>query len=112
MIHASIRVEFTATNLREALDILRPVVERTRIQSGCLSCRLYRDVQQDAALQLEEEWDSADALRAHLASADYQRVLIVLEMARGNPDIRFSTVTDMRGMDLIAETRSVDHGVV
>jgi quinol monooxygenase YgiN len=106
MVHTSIRMELPAARVREALDILRPVAERARIEPGCLSCHIYRDVQQEHTIMLEEVWNSREELQEHLSSADYQRVLLVIEMAKGQPEIRFSTVTDVSGVAVIVEARS------
>jgi quinol monooxygenase YgiN len=105
MVHTSIRMELPAGGVREALDILRPVAERARIEPGCLSCRIYRDVQQEHTIMLEALWSNWEMMQQHLSSADYQRVLLVVEMARGNPEIRFSTVTDVRGVEAVVEAR-------
>ena len=106
MVHATIRLDLTPGSAREALEVLRPVAERTRIESGCVSCRLYRDVQQDHAIMIEEYWTSPEDLQSHLRSSDYQRVLLVVEMAKGHPEIKFEEVVRTAGFETIAEARS------
>ena len=43
MIHATIRMKMPGQKLGKAVEILRSMVERTRVQPGCISCRIYRD---------------------------------------------------------------------
>jgi quinol monooxygenase YgiN len=106
MVHSTIRMEMSTGSMREALEILRPIVERTRVEPGCISCRIYRDVAQEKMIMIEEIWSSQEKLEQHLCSSDYQRVLLVVEMARDQPEIRFSTISHTSGFETIAEARS------
>ncbi len=106
MVHATIRLDLSPGKAREALEVLRPVAERTRIEPGCVSCRIYRDLQLDHALMIEEFWTSQEDLQRHLRSSDYQRILLVVEMAKGHPEIRFDEVTHSSGFETIAAARS------
>jgi quinol monooxygenase YgiN len=99
-------MEMSAGSAREALEILRPIVERTRVESGCISCRIYRDLAQEQMIMIEEFWSSQEELERHLCSSDYQRVLLVIEMAKGQPEIRFSTISHTSGFETIVEARS------
>jgi quinol monooxygenase YgiN len=115
MVHASIRMEMSSGNARAALDVLGPLAERTRVEPGCFSCRVYRDVQQEDTIMIEELWSGQEKLRRHLCSSEYQRVLLVVEMAKGQPEIRFSTISHSSGFETIAEARSragSTHGAV
>ena len=106
MVHASIRMEMSPGNAREALEILRPLAERTRVEPGCVSCRIYRDVQQEDTIMLEELWSGQEELQRHLCSSDYQRILLVIELAKGQPEIRFSAISHSSGFETVAEARS------
>ena len=106
MLHATIRMEMSAANARQALEILRPMAERTRVEPGCISCRIYRDVQQEHTIMIEELWTNQEELQRHLCSSDYQRVLLVVEMARGQPEIRFGSISHSSGFETIAEARN------
>ena len=106
MVHSTIRMEMSAASMREALETLRSIVERTRVEPGCISCRIYRDVAQEQTIMIEEIWSSQEELERHLCSSDYQRILLVVEMARDQPEIRFSTISHTSGFETIAEARS------
>jgi quinol monooxygenase YgiN len=105
MVHTTIRMEMSPGNARGALKILRPVAERTGIEAGCISCRIYQDVQQEHTIMIEELWNSQEELLRHLCSSDYQRVLLVIEMAKGQPEIRFNTISNTSGFETIVEAR-------
>jgi quinol monooxygenase YgiN len=104
-IHATIRVQIPANRRREALAILKSVIEPTRHEEGCLHCRLYHDVQEKRALMLEEIWSNEGSLLEHLAADRFRSVLLVMEMAATPPEIRFSGVTRTAGMETIENVR-------
>jgi quinol monooxygenase YgiN len=104
-INASIRILFQARKYKEALIILGSMIERIKLEEGCLSCRLYQDVHEHRALMLEEIWADEAGLHDHLISGDFRDVLLVMEMASEPPEIRFDRVSDSRGIEAIAEMR-------
>ena len=60
MVHATIGMDIPREKAREALEILRSMAERTRVEPGCISCRIYHDVQEDHAIMIEELWRSQE----------------------------------------------------
>jgi len=109
MVYATIRMKLSPETAGEVLEILCPLSERTRVEPGCVSCRLYRDVQQEHTIMIEELWSSQEELQRHLCSSGYQRVLLVMEMAEGKPEISFNTISHSTGLETIVEARSSAH---
>jgi quinol monooxygenase YgiN len=54
----------------------------------------------------EEIWKSEEDLECHLRSDDYRKVLLVLEMAVKQPEIRFDTISSSTGIETIEKARS------
>ena len=108
MIHATIRMTLPAQKAKEAEEILRSIAERTRVQPGCISCRVYHDVQEKQVIMMEELWKTQEDLDRHLRSAEYRNVLLVVEMAQKEPEIRFSEFAHSTGIETIEMARS--HG--
>ena len=107
MIHATIRMKMQGQQkVREVLGILRSVAERTRVEPGCISCRIYRDDQDDHAILIEEFWKSQEELDRHLRSTEYRNVLLVVEMAREKPEISFCEFSGSTGVETIEKARS------
>lgn len=104
-IHATIRVQIPAKKRNEALVILGSMIEQTKIEEGCLSCRLYQDVQEEGMIMLEASWAGEEFLRRHLASDQFHTVLLVIEMAVRPPEIRFATVSQVTGLETIEKAR-------
>lgn len=105
MIHATVRIVANPGKKDEVLAIFRSIAARTRVSSGCISCRIYQDVQEDRAILLEDFWKSEGDMHRHLRSEEYRNVLLALEMAVEKPEIRFETITGTSGIETIETAR-------
>jgi len=101
MIHATIRMKIPGQKVREGLEILRSFSERTRVQPGCISSRIYRDVKEKHVIMIEEHWMTQEDLERHLRSAEYRNMLLVVEMSDEMPEIRFSAFQHSTGVETI-----------
>ena len=106
MIHATIRIDISPEKARGALEILRPMAERIRVESGCISCRIYRDVQEEHAIMIEELWMTQEDMERHLCSDEYRKLLLVIEMSHERPEIRFSAFQHSTGVETIEKARN------
>jgi quinol monooxygenase YgiN len=105
MVLATIKMMIPLKKHPEALKILRAIAEHNRMHRGCLSCRIYKDVEEESVLVFEEMWKSEEELKSHLRSEEYGKLLLVVEMALQNPEIRFRTITRQSGFETIEKTR-------
>ena len=105
MIQATIRMTIPPQKSGEVLKIIRSVVEQFRDDPGCLSCHLYGDLQEKNVLMLKEVWRSEEDLNLHLRSDEYSNLLMVLEMALKEPEIRFDTISRSTGIETIEKAR-------
>jgi len=108
MVLATLRMTFSAKKVGEALTILRSMAEQSRVRPGCLSSRVYRNGQKDKdnLLMFEQQWSNEADLECYLRSDDYRQVLMVLEMAIKQPEIRFDTILSSTGIEAIEKARS------
>jgi len=86
--------------------ILNSVTERVRLEEGCISCRLYKDLHEDGELMLEQFWSSRIHLERHLRTDSFRTVLLVIEMATEFPGIRFDVIAQTTGMEEIQRIRA------
>ena len=93
---------------QEVLEILHCMKSPTSIQAGCLACEIYDAAGEDPAVLYLERWDSMDAVRRHIQSAAYARILATMEMSSKVPEINFYEVSHSWGLDLVEELRG--HG--
>ena len=105
-VHGTIRMIIPQKKRKEALIILRSMIERTELEPGCINCRLYQDVLEERALMLEETWASEKDLESHLRSDKFFAVLLVVEMATEFPEIRFNVISHSTGIETIEKARA------
>ena len=106
MVLATIKMLMSQQMRGEALKILRSIVEQCRIQPGCLSSCIYEDLDEENVIMIEEMWQDVEAMQRHLRSDEYLNLLLVLEMALRQPEIRFYTIASSTGIETIEKARS------
>ena len=107
MIFATVRMAIPPRKSDEALKILKSIADQCRDESGCLSCHIYEDLQEENVLMLEDVWRSEKDLDLHLRSDEYRNLLLVLEMALKQPEIKFYTISSSTGMETVERARSL-----
>jgi quinol monooxygenase YgiN len=105
MVRSTIRMLIPLKKQSEALEILGSMTEQIQFEPGCMSCRLYRGVEDVRAIMLEELWMSDEDVQHHLRSDKYRKVLLVVEVAAEPPEIRFDTIAHSTGVETIEEAR-------
>lgn len=106
MLHATVKMRIPVRRVGEVMEILQAVAERTRVQPGCISCRVYHDIQEERLILFEEMWSTQQDLDRHLRSEEYRNVLLVIEMADERPEILFNPLSDSTGVETIEKARS------
>ena len=106
MIHSSLRMELPPAKMAEALGILTPMAERIKVDPGCLGCHLYMDMLEKNVLMFEQLWRSEEDLTRHLQSNEYRIVLLVMEMALVQPEVRFDVIARTSGFETIELARA------
>lgn len=105
MAHATIRLEISYEKTSEALEILCFIAERIRDRLGCISCRIYRDVQEEHVIMFEKPWTNQKGPDRHIRSTDFRNLLLVVEMAKSPPKIQFSAILHTSGVETIKKAR-------
>lgn len=106
MVLATIRMMMSTKKVGEALRILKSIAEQSRVQLGCLSSQIYRNGQEDNVLMFEQLWSNEEDLERYLRSEEYRQVLLVMEMAMKQPEIRFDTILSSTGIETIEKART------
>jgi quinol monooxygenase YgiN len=109
MVRSTIRMLIPTEKQSEALEILRSTIEQVQFEPGCVSCWLYRGVEDARAIMIEELWMSEEDMQQHLQSDKYRNVLLVVEMAVEPPEIRFDVITHSDGVERIEQARVQIH---
>ena len=106
MIQATITMTIPPQKSGEALRIFKSITEQCLDEPGCLSCHIYGDLQEKNVFMLKEVWRSEEDLDLHLRSDEYRNLLLILEMALEQPEIRFDTISRSTGIETIEKARN------
>jgi quinol monooxygenase YgiN len=105
LIQATITMKMPPQKSGEALRIFKSITEQCLDEPGCLSCHIYGDLQAKNVFMLKEVWRSEEDLNLHLRSDEYRNLLLILEMALEQPEIRFDTISSSTGIETIEKAR-------
>jgi len=94
----------------QVLEILRSIRGPVSAQPGCVACHVYEEQAPEPAVVLVERWESEAALRAHIRTESYRRILGAIELSGAPPEIRFDYVSTTAGMELIEQSRTPQPG--
>jgi quinol monooxygenase YgiN len=87
---------------RELVSLVAP----TQVQRGCLSCNLLQNWQSPDEFLIEANWLTEEDLIHHLQSDLYRRLLLLMDLSRTPPFVRFCTVGQVSGLELVERARN------
>lgn len=90
---------------KDLFKVLYSSLGPTRVQPGCVECRLYQDCSDSNTHYLESRWETSDDLVRHIRSDAYKRLLLLMELGSAPPSIEFFTVSEIKGLDFIEAVR-------
>ncbi len=79
----------TNSSSREILEALRSVVNPLQFNKNCVKTGIWQNTDDPASLMVFEVWKSLTSLEKYLQSAQYKRMIEVIEMSAEKPEIRF-----------------------
>jgi len=88
---------------KRLLLLLWWMLEPARVERGCLSYRLYKDVENRNAFVLLEEWATQEDLERHISKDNQGRLLALMDLLSEQPEWRFNIVSHPAGMELIGD---------
>ena len=107
MILATVRMTIAPQRRDQVSKTLKSMVRDTTIQPGCISSELYHDESKEAVFVCEQVWKNQDVLNLYLRSEDYRRMLVLIELADEPPEIKFQTISETGGIEVIEKARGV-----
>jgi quinol monooxygenase YgiN len=93
---------------RDLLETIRGMLEPARVERGCLSYRLYEDIENRNAFVLLEEWATQEDIERHIRTDNQRGLLALMDLLSEQPEMRFNTVSHTAGMDLIENVLNTD----
>ena len=108
MILATLKMVVRSERRRDLLETMRGMLEPVRVERGCLSYRLYEDVEDRNTFVLVEEWKTQKDLESHLRTDNQRQLLALMDLLGEQPELRFNSVSHTAGMDLIEHVLKTD----
>ena len=105
MIIVTLSVKVLAEKREDVLQILRMMMEPTRVQPGCMSLHSYQDIENETRLCLIEEWKSRSDLERHIRSDGYRKLIELMEMSADNPELLFHSISKTEGLEVVSAIR-------
>ncbi len=93
-------------NAPAVLDVLESMRSSLASVTDCLDCTVAFETGEDGAIVYTEHWQSGEALREHLRSHIFLRVLEAMEFSRCAPKVMFFDVSEVGGMEQIEMVRT------
>ncbi|MBN2654794.1 MAG: antibiotic biosynthesis monooxygenase [Nitrospirae bacterium] len=101
MIIVTLRIIVQHEKQSDFLAAMRGMLEPARVERGCLNYCLLKNIENNNAFVLFEEWETQEDLESHI-STDNQRQLVALMDSLGeNIELRFNTVSHTAGIELM-----------
>ena len=108
MIIAILRMIVRPEKRNDLLETMRGMLEYVRVERGCLSYRLYEDVEDRNTFVLVEEWKTQNDLERHIRTDNHHRLMALMDLLSRQPELRFNTVSHTSGMDVIENVLNTD----
>lgn len=110
MIFVTLRMKVRPERRSDLLETIRGMLEPARVERGCLSYRLYEDVEDRNAFILLEEWATQEDIKKHFHTDNHRRLMALMDLLSEKPELRFNTVLQTTGMNLIEDALNI-HGI-
>ncbi len=101
MVIATIQIFADSDNINEIIEVLSSVKGPTEGKSGCISCLIHKEVNNENRITYEEKWENQEQLNNHICSDLYRKILAAIDMSSQPPAVKFSTISSTEGMELI-----------
>jgi len=106
MIVTTTTMKVATANQIELFQTIQSLLELVRTERGCLSSRLYRDVGDETASILVEEWETQTDWNNHLQTREYAVVMGAVSVLCSRGAVEFKLLEYVAGNEAITRSRS------
>ncbi len=107
MIIITLSIKVPSSKKEDIINTFDSFVGPVSVQPGCLSVKLYSEVNNNnEKLLLMEIWNSRTDLDRYVRSDEFRKILAMLDMADEQPEITFHTISSTEGFGLVERLRS------
>jgi quinol monooxygenase YgiN len=105
MILSTLQIVIPDRKREEALELLRMYLGPACHQPGGISCQGFQELDKENSFILIEKWMSQAYLDRHLCSSAYRKVLALMDISSEKPEIKYHTIWNSAGMELLEKLR-------
>ena len=105
MILVTVTMNVLPEKRKELLQTVHPLIVLIREERGCISCRLFKDDEDENSFALVEEWETQEDLDNHLRSDRFAVLLGAKSLLREPPETKINTVSYSAGMEAVGAAR-------
>lgn len=98
---ATLRMVVSPERRGDFLEIILGMLQPTRVERGCLSYRLYEDIEHSNTFVLLHEWKTQEDIERHILKDNSRRLLALIDLLSEEPELQFNNVSQTIGMGLI-----------
>ena len=73
--------------VQKVINLYDELVEKTRLEDGCIAYELYKDINNENTLFIIEEWESQEHLEAHKKTEHFTRIVPIISEFRIKSEI-------------------------
>jgi quinol monooxygenase YgiN len=106
MMQASFRIVAPTGKCEEILSVLLRMKGPTEVSRGCRACWILQDAEDANVLTYLVRWNTQEQMEDHLRSERFRRLLPYIDMSVESPEVEFSTIDQIRGMEFLVAVLS------
>jgi quinol monooxygenase YgiN len=106
MIVTTIRIQTTPENRQELMQTFRLLSHPIQSERGCKSCRIYREVDNEGAVIVIQEWDSRNHLYHHLQSDEFAVMMGAMSLLERPETVEFQVLDQLEGSRSVEAIRA------
>lgn len=98
MILLIIEMDVPITKQKEFLQTLIVILERIKMEHGCISCEFLKDVGFDSRYRVIGKWEKKDDLQNHLSSKDFSVLRGAMSLLQRPPEVNLYVESSKQGI--------------
>ncbi|HEU4712352.1 MAG TPA: antibiotic biosynthesis monooxygenase family protein [Pyrinomonadaceae bacterium] len=106
MIVTAIRLHTTPENRKEILQTFRSLSSPIQSERGCKSCRIYREIGNDEAMLVIQEWDTKSHWDEHLRSEQFAVMMGAMSLLEKPESVEFHVLNQLEASQSVEAIRA------
>lgn len=109
MVQLTLKLRVSPGGVSDVTRAFRAVMQEAHWHLGWIRGQASRDLGDPDTLHYMEEWLTAEDAAREVRSARFCRLLELMEAAAEPPELQFRFITEVRGLDYVADVRGDQH---